>query len=156
MPPSIRWAMVGMFALLLLTGCMGDGGGAGEFRGQITRPADVGLPLDNPDSVAAFDVADDFLLSWFFRDDIDRALEEIHPDLRESWRSLLDDTQISRNCSLLQVEGGVPDQGGGITARYAFGGCRVTPPGGKTAVYIQLTMTRVDNRYWVNQVEFLR
>ncbi|CAN5825234.1 hypothetical protein BH20CHL1_BH20CHL1_01760 [soil metagenome] len=156
MPPSIRWAMVGTLMLLGLTGCMGDANGASEPRGQITRPADIVLPLDNSDSVEAFDVADDFLLSWFFRDDIDRALEEVHPDLRESWRALLDDTEISRNCSLLQVEGGMPDQGGGVTARYAFDGCQVTPPGDKTAVYVDLTMTRVDDRYWVNRVEFLR
>lgn len=156
MPPAVRWVAVGVVALLGLTGCLGDKTGASEPRGQITRPADVGLPLDNPESAAAFDVADDFLLTWFFRDDIDLALEEMRPDLRESWRALLEDTDISRKCSLLQVEGSLPDQGGGVTARYAFGGCQVTPPGGKTAVYIQLTMTSVDNRFWVNQIEFLR
>jgi hypothetical protein len=41
-------------------------------------------------------------------------------------------------------------------ARYALGGCQVTPPSDKTAVYIELTMTRADGRYWVNQVVFLR
>lgn len=143
-------------ALLGLTGCLGDGTDAIEPHGQITRSADIGLPLDNPDAVMAFDVADDFLLSWFFRDDTDRALEEVHPDLRESWRSLLDDTKISRDCSLLQIEGAVPDAAGTVTARYALDGCQVTPPGGTTALYIDLTMTRADNRYWVNQVEFLR
>lgn len=156
MPPSMKWIAVGVLALLGLAGCMGDATGANEQGEQITRPADVGLPLDNPDSVAAFDVADDFLLSWFFRDDIDRALEEMHPDLRESWRSLLEDTEIDRNCSLLHIEGSVPDQGSGVTARYAFDGCQVTPPGDKTAVYIELTMTRAEDRFWVNQVVFLR
>lgn len=156
MPPVVRWIVVGSLALLGLTGCLGDDTGASETRGQITRPADVGLPLDNPDSVAAFDVADDFLLHWLFREDIDRALEGMRPDLRESWRPLLEDTGVSRDCSLLQVEGSVPDQAGAVRARYAFDGCQVTPPGGKTAVYIEMIVTRVDNLYWVNHIEFLR
>ncbi len=156
MPPAVKWVGVCVLALLGLTGCLGDDTGAREPRGQITRSADIGLPLDNGDSVAAFDVADDFLLSWFMRRDIDRALEEMHPDLRDPWRGLLEDTRISRSCSLLQMEGSVPDAAGTVTSRYALGGCQVTPPGGLTAVYIQLTMTRGDDRYWMNQVEFLR
>ena len=148
--------MLATLALLGLTACMGDDTGASESQGQISRPADVGLPLDNPEAVTAYDVADDFLLSWFFREDIDRALEEMRPDLRESWRSLLEDTDIDRDCTLLQVEGSTPDLAGAVTARYAIGGCQVVPPGGTTAVFIQLTMTNVENRYWVNQIEFLR
>lgn len=156
MPPSLRWLAVGCCTLLVLTGCLGGDGGGGEPQGQITRPADVGLPIDNADSVAAFDVADSLLLSWFFREDIDRALGEVTPELRESWRALLEDSEVKGDCSLVQLEGSVPDVSGVVTARYAISGCQVSSPDGKTAVYIQLAMSRSQERYWVNQIQFLR
>jgi hypothetical protein len=156
MPPSLRCMAAGLLVLAVFTGCISDDGGDDESHGQITRPADIGLPLDNADSVAAFDVADNLLLNWFFREDIERALGQIYPDVRESWRSLLEDTEIEGDCSLVQVEGSTPDPSSTVTARYAISGCKVTPPGGKTAVYIELTMSRSEDRFWVNQIEFLR
>lgn len=151
----LRWGMVCLAVMLPFTGCNG-GGEEANASGQITRPADVGLPLDNPAAVAAFDVADDFLLDWFLLNDTEAALQHVHPNFRDAYRSLLEDTVIDRTCSLLQVEGSLPDASGTVTARYAIGGCRVRSPSINTAVYIELTMTAGEGGPWVSQVEFLR
>jgi len=157
---SPRWTIVGIALLLALTGCSNNdnasSSGNNSTSGQITRPGDLGLPLDNPISVAAFDVADRFLVNWFLLDQPEKALDTIHPNLRDSWRSLIEETEISRTCSLLQVEGTVPDASGTVQARYALGGCKVTAPGGLTAVYIRLTITGGEDGPWISQVEFLR
>lgn len=152
----LRSVFLVAIVLLSLTACMTESEANDKESGQITRPGDVGLPLDNPESVAAFNVADRFLLKWFFLEDIDRALEFVHPNFRETWRPLVEETEIERSCSLLQVEGSTPDASGAVTARYAIGGCKVTAPGGLTAVYIELTMTAGEGGPWVAQIEFLR
>jgi hypothetical protein len=155
-----RWIIIGIALLLSMAGCSDNGNasnsGNGGVSGQITRPGDLGLPLDNPDSVAAFDVADRFLVSWFLLEDPDKALDKVHPNVREFWRPVIEDTEIIRTCSLLQVEGTTPDASGTVQARYALGGCKVTAPGGSTAVYINLTITSGDDDIWVSQIEFLR
>jgi hypothetical protein len=154
---SIRWALLFLALLSLLTACIGDDNeDDAEPSGQITRPADLGLPLDNPASVEAFNVADSLLVAWFLQRDPERALSKVHPNIRESWRPLIEETEIQRTCSLLQVEGSQPDASGVVVARYAIGGCKVTAPGGFTAVYIRLMMTTSDGGPWVSQIEFLR
>ena len=157
---SARWTSVGIALLLALTGCGGNGNasdtGNDRASGQITRPGDIGLPLDNPVSVAAFDVADRFLVNWFLLEKPEKALEKVHPDVRDFWRPVIEETEITRTCSLLQVEGTVPDASGTVQARYALGGCKVTAPGGLAAVYINLTITSAEDGPWISQIEFLR
>ena len=149
-----------IFIFLLVPGtlaaCSGESDARSEPNGQITRPGDVGLPLDNPEAVAAFDVADRFLLRWFFLQDIDRALEFVHADSRETWQPLLEETGIKRSCMLLQVEGSTPDAAGVVMARYAIGGCKVTTPDELAAEFIELTMTSGAEGPLVTQIEFLR
>jgi hypothetical protein len=142
----------------LLPACLG-GGDDGELDrddgpGQITRPADVGLPLDNPAAVQAFDRADQLLLDWFIRRDLDIAIENFSSNLRTTWASIFDGTVIEGNCSFTQVEGSVPDQSGTALARYAIDGCRVAPPGDLTAAHINILVTVTDQNAWVISVEF--
>ena len=152
---SLKWAMLALACLVVLTGCSDDEESQGT-PGQITRPGNIGLPLDNPQAVEAFDVADDLLLNWFLLEKYDRALEYIHPNLRESWRSLIEDTEVKRKCSLLQVEGSQPDASGLVRARYALGNCQVVAPGGLTTVYIELTIVPGEGGPWVTQIDLLR
>jgi hypothetical protein len=158
MPP--RWTIVWIALLLAVAGCSNNGNASdsddNRASGQITRPGDLGLPLDNPESVAAFDVGDRFLVSWFLLEKPDKALELVHPNVRELWQPLIEETEFNRTCSLLQVEGTVPDASGTVEARYALGGCKVTAPGGLTAVYIKLTITSGEDGVWISQIEFLR
>lgn len=152
---SLKWPMLALACLFALTGCSSEAASEGA-PGQITRPGNIDLPLDNPESVAAFDVADDLLLNWFLLEKYERALEYVHPNLRESWRSLIEDTEVKRKCSLLQVKGTRPDASGMVQARYALGNCQVVAPGGLTAVYIQLTIVPGEGGPWVTQIELLR
>lgn len=153
---SPRWIILGLALVLAMAGCNDNEDEKRNSSGQITRPGDLGLPLDNPISVAAFDVADRFLVNWFLLDKHDKALEKVHPNFRDTWRPLVEETEIERTCSLLQVEGSEPDPSGAVTARYALGGCKVTAPGGLTAAYIKLTMSGGEGGPWVSQIEFLR
>lgn len=152
---SLKWTLFMLAGLLVLTGCSNDVKSEAA-PGQITRPGNIGLPLDNPEAVAAFDVADDLLLNWFLLEKYDRALEYIHPNLRESWRSLIEDTEVKRKCSLLLVEGSQPDASGMVQARYAIGNCQVVAPGGLTTVYIELTIVPGEGGPWVTQIALLR
>ena len=152
---SVRFTVCIVLALGVV-GCRDDSDVNAEPSGQINRPGDVGLPLDNPVSVEAFNIADRFLIKWFFLKDFDAAANLVHPNLRESWRPIIEDTEVARTCSFVQVEGSEPDAAGAVTARYALGGCMVTSPGGLTAVYIELTLTGGEGGPWINQIEFLR
>lgn len=140
----------------MLAGCRDETEASAEPSGQISRPGDIGLPLENPDSVAAFNVADRFLVKWFFLQDIDRAVDLIQPELRDAWRPVIEDTEVRRKCSFVQVSGTEPDAAGTVVARYAIDGCQVVSPGGLTAVYLELTLTGSNDGPLVNQVEFLR
>ena len=145
-------------AALLLPACIG-GDDDGEISrddglGQITRPADLGLPLDNPQAVQAYDRADQLLLDWFIRRDLDAAIENFSSNLRTSWASIFDGTTVEDNCSFTQVEGTVPDQSGTAVARYSIDGCRVAPPGDLTASHVNITVTVTDQNAWVISVEF--
>lgn len=152
---SVRYTLC--IALMLgVAGCRNDTDANTEPSGQISRPGDIGLPLDNPVSEAAFDVADRFLVKWFFLEDYEAAANLVHPNLRDSWRPIIEDTRVERTCSFVQVDGSEPDEAGTVTARYALGGCMVTAPGGLAAVYIELTLTGGDDGPWINQIEFLR
>lgn len=153
----VKSVLFGALVLLTLTGCIAGGDDNGdEPGGQLTRPGEAGLPLDNAASVGAFDVADDFLVEWFFLEDVEGALTQVHPNFRDTWRPLLEETEIERDCSLRQTQGTTPDQSGAVTARYVIGGCKVTSPGGLTAVYVELIITPGDDRPWISQIEFLR
>lgn len=154
---SLRWIIICVLPLLLVAGCRGENDeGNEESQGQITRPADIGLPLENPDSVAGFEVSEQLLIDWFLLRDYEAALENIHPNFRESWRSLIEETEVDRTCSFLQVEGTEPDESRLVVARYAIGGCKVTAPGGLVAVYIRISILGVEDGPWVSQIEFLR
>jgi hypothetical protein len=151
------WMMLCLVMIAgVLAGCRGETEASAEPSGQISRPGDIGLPLENPVSVAAFNVADRFLVKWFLLKDIDQAVRLIQPDLRDSWRPVIEDTEVQRTCSFVQVSGTEPDSAGTVVARYAIGGCQVVSPGGLTAVYLELTLTGSDDGPLVNQVEFLR
>ncbi|MEZ4520764.1 MAG: hypothetical protein R3A46_03815 [Thermomicrobiales bacterium] len=143
---------------LMLPACIGDDDDDGMDRddrpGQITRPADVGLPLDDAGAVQAYDRADQLLLDWFIRQDLDAALQNFSSNLRPNWSSIFDSTAIDGNCSFTQVEGTVPDQSGTVTARYSIDGCRVAPPGDLTASHINVMVTVTDQNAWVVSVEF--
>ncbi len=155
MPPG--WIIICLLPLLVLAGCRGENDDQDTAgHGQISRPADSGLPLDNPDSVAAFEVSEQLLTAWFLLRDYEAALQTIHPNFRESWRSLIEDTEVARTCSFIQVEGSEPDPSGMVTARYAIGGCNVIAPGGLTAVYIRTSILGSEGGPWVSQIEFLR
>ncbi len=148
-----------LIATLLLPACIGGGGDDDDISrddgpGQITRPADIGLPLDNPQAVQAYDRADQLLLDWFIRRDLDAAIENFSSNLRTSWASIFDGTTIDDHCSFTQVEGTVPDQSGTAVARYSIDGCRVAPPGDLTASHINITVTVTDQNAWVISVEF--
>ncbi len=160
-PTSLIRRAVSLIAVacivLLLPACLGgdDAGDSVENRpGQITRPGDVGLPLDNPISVQAFDRADQLLLDWFILDDPDLALLNFSSNLRPTWASIFDGTTVEGDCSFTQVEGRLPDQSGTVTARYAIDGCRVAPPGNLTASHVTVTVTVTEQNAWVVNVEF--
>lgn len=149
--------LLALIPALLLPACLGGGDdddGSGEQPGQITRPADAGLPLDDPIAVQAFNRADQLLLDWFILGDLDRALENFGSNLRTSWASIFDGTTVEGECSFTQVEGSPPDQSGTLTARYAIDGCRVAPPGDLTATHIAIQVTVTDQNAWVISVEF--
>jgi hypothetical protein len=147
-----------LIAILLLPACISgdddDEISRDEGPGQITRPADLGLPLDNPQAVQAYDRSDQLLLDWFIRRDLDAAIGNFSSNLRTSWASIFDGTTIEDNCSFTQVEGTVPDQSGTAVARYSIDGCRVAPPGDLTASHINITVTVTDQNAWVISVEF--
>ncbi|CAN5675835.1 hypothetical protein BH23CHL2_BH23CHL2_21000 [soil metagenome] len=146
-------------AAFLLPACIGNGNDDDDMDregrpGQVARPADIGLPLDDPRAVQAYDRADQLLLDWFIRRDLDVALENFSSNLRTTWASIFDGTTIEGNCSFTQVEGSVPDQSGTVTARYVIDGCRVAPPGDLTASHIIIRVTVTDQNAWVISVEF--
>ena len=151
-------ALLVVAALLSFSGCMGGDDGDGLDRddrpGQISRPADIGLPLDDPRAVQAYDRADQLLLDWFITRDLDIALENFSSNLRTTWASIFDGTEIEGNCSFTQIEGTAPDGSGTTTARYAIDGCRVAPPGDLTASQIAITVAVTDQNAWVTSVEF--
>jgi hypothetical protein len=149
-------AACAVLALILLPACIGgaDGSDDGERPGQITRRADVGLPLDNPQSVRAFDRADTLLLDWFILGDLENALLSFSSNLRTGWSSIFDGTAVEGECSFTQLEGSLPDQSGTVSARYAIDGCRVAPPGDLTASHIAIMVTVTDQNAWVISVEF--
>lgn len=156
LPVMSRWALYCLMAMFLLAGCARGSDANDSAPGQINRPADIGLPLDTQESVEAFDIADRFLVKWFFLEDVDKAMTLVHPNFVDSWRPLVAETEVKRQCSFVQVEGSTPDASGVVTARYAIGGCNVTAPGGLSAVYIQLTMSPTESGPRVIQIEFLR
>ena len=140
---------------LFLPACLGgDGSDESEQPGQISRPANIGLPLDDPRAVRAYDRADNLLLDWFILRDLDDALLNFSSNLRTNWSSIFDGTAIDGSCSFTQIEGSPPDQSGAVTARYAVDGCRVAPPGDLTASHITITVTVTDQNAWVISVEF--
>jgi hypothetical protein len=146
-----------LLALLALPACGGDDDDTpdrDEGPGQITRPADLGLPLDNPQAVEAYDRSDQLLLDWFIRRNLEAALENFSSNLRTTWASIFDGTAIEGNCSFTQIEGSVPDPSGTATARYSIDGCRVAPPGDLTASHINVQVTVTDQNAWVISVEF--
>ncbi len=147
-----------VLAVLLLPACISGGDDDGPDRddgiGQITRPADLGLPLDNPAAVQAYDRADQLLLDWFIRRDLDAALGNFSSNLQTTWASIFDGTEIDGNCSFTQVEGSVPDASGTAVARYAIDGCRVAPPGDLTAAHVNIQVTVTNQNAWVTSVEF--
>ena len=145
-----------LLVVLVVAGCRNGTDASAEPSGQITRSADIGLPLEYPEAVAAFNTADRFLVKWFFLKDADRAVEMFHPNLRDSWRPVIEETEVRRMCSFVQVGGTAPDAAGAVTARYAIDGCQVVSPGGLSAVYIEITLTNGEGGPFVNQVEFLR
>lgn len=151
-----RWVVCCVLVIPLLAGCARGGDATDSAPGQISRPADVGLPLDNPAAVEAFDIADRFLVKWFFLQDVDKAMTLVHPNFKDSWTPLVAETEIQRQCSFVQVDGSTPDAAGVVTARYAIGGCNVIAPGGLSAVYIQFTMSATEDGPRVIQIEFLR
>lgn len=155
---SPRWIITLLLPLVIVSGCSRDTSSSPDIsgHGQISRPGEIGLPLNNPESVAAFETSERLLIAWFLLGDSEAALATIHPNFRETWRSLIEDTRIDRTCSLVQVEGSEPDVSGLVTARYAIGGCRVVAPGGLTAVYIRTSILHTDTGPWITQIEFLR
>ena len=160
-PSASRYILVAIavLTLLIIPACItgngdDDDGGRGDRPGQITRPADLGLPLDDLRAVQAYDRADQLLLDWFIRRDLDAALENFSSNLRTGWSSIFDDTTVEGNCSFTQVDGSVPDASGTATARYAIDGCRVAPPGDLTATHATISVTVTDQNAWVISVEF--
>ena len=146
-----------ILAVFLLPACIGDDDDDDDLTGgpgQITRSSDLGLPLDHPGAVQAYDRADQLLLDWFIRRDLDAALGNFSSNLRTTWASIFDSTAIEGNCSFIQIEGTVPDQSGTATARYSIDGCRVAPPGDLTAAHINVMVTVTDQNAWVVSVEF--
>lgn len=144
--------------MLLLPACISgdddDMPDRDDGPGQITRPADIGLPLDNPAAVQAYDRADQLLLDWFIRRDLDAALANFSANLQTTWASIFDGTTIEGNCSFTQVEGTAPDASGTALARYSIDGCHVAPPGDLTATHINIQVTVTDQNAWVISVEF--
>lgn len=156
LPMMSRWALCCLMAVFLLAGCARGSDANDSPPGQISRPADIGLPLDTQASTEAFDIVDRFLVKWFFLEDVDAAMTLVHPNFADSWRPLVADTEVKRQCSFVQIEGSTPDASGVVTARYAIGGCNVIAPGGLSAVYIQITTTSTESGPRVIQIEFLR
>ena len=156
LPRSILLGLL-MLVALILPACIGGDDDDDDLTGgpgQITRPSDLGLPLSDPRAVQAYDRADQLLLDWFIRRDLDAALGNFGSNLRTTWASIFDGTAIEGNCSFVQIEGTVPDQSGTATARYSIDGCRVAPPGDLTAAHINIMVTVTDQNAWVVSVEF--
>ncbi len=141
---------------LVLTGCISGGSDAQNSGppGQITRPADVSLALDDPGAVRAFNTADLFLTDWFFLGNPEAAANRISLNLRQPWESLLSETGVDGNCSFRQVGGPPLDASGTTIARYQIDGCLITPPGDKTATHINVGVTATDTSAWVISIEF--
>lgn len=140
-----------------LGGCIFGGDGAGnEAQRQITRPNSGALALDDPGAVRAFDVADMFLLDWFFRRNPEEALAHISSDVRASLSSTVTETEIEGECSFVQVEGDPLDADGTTVARYAAEGCRILPPDDDPATHIAVVVTVSDSNAWVTDVRLQR
>jgi hypothetical protein len=161
--PSRRFLLAAVsvpaFIFPMLTGCNGDGKSAADpinvNAGQIVRPADAGLALDDPGAVRAFETADRFLSDWLFLHDTTRASQHITPDLRASLEALLNETEVEGSCVLRQIEGDSLDAQGVTVARYAIEGCQITPPEADPADAIDITVTVTDEAAWVTGVQFL-
>lgn len=147
------------FIFPVLTACNGEGESAADpinvNAGQIVRPADAGLALDDSGAVQAFGAADRFLSDWLFLQDTTRAAKHITPDLRPTLEALLNDTEIEGTCVLRQIEGEPLDAQGTTVARYVIEGCQITPPDAEPADAIDITVTVTDQSAWVTGVQFL-
>lgn len=123
--------------------------------GQITRPEDVGLALDNERAVQAFDAAEVFLVEWFFLQNIDRTLNFVNPDQRSDLERIITGTQIEGACKLVQVIGEPPGPEGSVIAGYAIENCQVVPPEAGGAVSrIDITVILTDQNAWIIDIGF--
>lgn len=147
------------FVFPVLAGCNGDGKSAADpidvNAGQIVRPSDAGLALDDPGAVQAFETADRFLSEWLFLHDATRASQNISPDLRAGLEGLLNDTEVEGNCVLRQIQGDPLDAQGTTVARYAVESCQIALPEGEPADAIDVTVTIADQTAWVTAVQLL-
>lgn len=161
--PSRRFLLaavsVPVFVFPVLAGCNGDGKSAADpievNAGQIVRPSDAGLALDDPGAVLAFETSDRFLTDWLFLQDATRASLHISTDLRPGLMALLNDTEVEGSCVLRQIQGDALDAGGTTVARYAVEDCRITPPDGELADAIDVTVTVAGQDAWVTAVQLL-
>lgn len=164
MRERMRLPVLGPVALMvvvliagLASGCIfGGENSADAGAGQITRPNDSGLALDDPGAVQAFDAADMFLVDWFFRRNPEQALAHVSADVRPSLTSTVTETRIEGQCSFVQVDGDPLDANGTTVARYAINGCQVIPPNEEPATHIAVSVTVSDTQAWVTGVEFQR
>ena len=158
-----RRVLIGLLAgtallALLLASCFSptsDANSTPPPLGQITRPADAGLPLGDPAAVAAFDTANRFLVDWLFRDDPARAAERMSLDLRPIWTQFLQDTLVEGGCTLTQISGAPLDAEGVTTARYQISNCEITSPAGVQAAEVRVTVTSTGANIWITGVEFV-
>lgn len=147
------------FVFPVLAGCNGDGKSAADSidinAGQIIRPSDAGLALDDPGAVQAFETADRLLSDWLFLQDPTRAAQHISPDLRAGLEALLKDTEVEGACILRQIQGDPLDAEGTTVARYTVENCRIALPEGEPADAIDVTVTITDQTAWVTNVQLL-
>lgn len=143
--------------MLVLASCWSpasDANSTPPAGGQITRPTNVGLPLGDPATVAAFDAANAFLIDWLFLTEPALAAEHISQDLRPTWTQFLQDTLVEGKCSLTQTSGAPLDAAATTVVGYTISGCRITPPGQEEAGELRVTVTATDSNLWIVGVAF--
>lgn len=149
--------------LMIVSGCIGNGDNDNPdveptpepVPGQLIRPADANIALDNPQALAAFETAESFLVSWLFLRQPEQALRQVSADQRPAIGALLGETLVNGACRLTQVAGAAPDENGVTTARYRVEACQIVPVGAvDPATQISVTVTIAEQRPWVTALSF--
>lgn len=152
-----------LILLGLITGCIsGDDSNEPDVEptpeplpGQITRPADPDIALDNAQAVDAFKTAERFLVAWLFLRQPDQALREVSSDRRPTMEPILEGSQVDGACRLTQIVGTAPDENGVTTAQYRIEACQILPAGADEAArQLTVTIAIAEQRPWVVALSF--